>query len=362
MSERLAESDGPSFELFETMPARVYIDRVRAHVAQTGLPETFPGLHPGPIAKDEPFKILSPISVPRDRRSAGDKAPCPMCQTNKFYEGKLVYFFQLRAVAIIGHCCASALTRNAALLEYEQREARERAEEYLLDWLPKVSHIRSRALAMLPAAREAQRVYGRFRKEAGRFHQALRRAIRGGGELTVTEVIGSTGNVGPAGMRTSGSSVQTRDIRFGIMAGEAVVAARCSILSDLEQCIAALDGFVCGSDEDDVINFVVAIVHEEKPAAAGRLKLAIEAMEKIDSELASFRAFFSTANLERISKWGAHSDAPIAISVSLSDFGGSRRKLFDLDGSDGRGFRVIIEPELWSEPSVGAETGRQMAA
>jgi len=344
--------NAPSFELFEAMPARVYVDRVRAHVAQTALPETFPGLHPGPIARDEPFRILSPISVPRDKRPTGDKAPCPMCQPNKFYEGKLVYFFRLQAVGIIGHCCASALTRNAALVEYEQREAQERAEEYLLTNLPKVMGIHTRALELLPAAREAQRIYGRFRKEAGKFHQALRRAIRGSGELTVTEIMRSSDTVGPAGMRTSGSTIQTRDVRFGIMAGEAVVAARCSIISDLEQCIAVLEAFLCGSHEDDVIDFVVALPDDDKPLAAKRLEAAIEALTEVGQRLVSFRAFFSAANLERINRWGEHKDAPITISVSLTDLGGSRRgKIFDLAGSEGRGFRVIIEPELWVEGS-----------
>src|SRR3954471_24483016 len=144
-----------------------------------------------------------------------------------------------------------------------------------------------------------------------------------------------------------------------MMAGEAVVAAQCTILADLEQCIVALDEFLCGSGDDDVIDFVVALVHEDKPAAAGRLQSAIDALGKVDRQLAGFRAFFTSANLVRISEWGAHSDAPIAIAVSLSEYGGSGRKMFDLDGGEGRGFRVIIEPDLWAESSFEAETGRQ---
>jgi hypothetical protein len=283
-----------------------------------------------------------------------------MCHANKFYEGKLVYLFKLQAVAIIGHCCASALTRNAALIEYEQREAQERAEEYLLNVLPTVTAIRAKALDTLPAAKEAQRIYGRFRKEAGKFHQALRRATRGGGELTVTEIIGSTDSVGPAGMRTSGSSVQTRDVRFGKMAGQAVVASRCSIFSDLERCITVLDAFLCGAHEDDLLDFVVSLADEEKPVEAKRLEAAVEALTEVERGLASFRAFFTATNLERINRWGAHKDAPIAISMTLSDLGGSRReKLFDLDGSAGTGFRIIIEPELWANPSEEANSGRQ---
>lgn len=75
-----------------------------------------------------------------------------------------------------------------------------------------------------------------------------------------------------------------------------------------------------------------------KPAAARRLQSAIHALGKVDRQLAGFRAFFTSANLDRISKRGAHSDAPIAISVSLSDFGGLGRKMFDLDGGEGGDF------------------------
>lgn len=341
-------------QIFETMPARVYVDRVRTHVAETGLPETFPGLHPGPITKDEPFRILHPISVPRAKRPLGDKAPCPMCQPNKFYEGKLVYFFKLKAVAIIGHCCASAVTRNEAQLEYDAREALERAEGYLLERLPQVPFALERVLALQPAAAEAQRVYDRFRKDGGRFQQALRKAVRGGGELTVTEVIGSALPGGPAGLRTSGSSVQTRDVRFGRLEGEVAVAAACTIAADLEKCLSALRAFDRGLSEDAAIDFVVALDDSEKVDCAKRLEAAIGTAGRVGKWLASFRAFFSAANLHRITRWGTHSEAPVALSANLEPFGTHGEKLFEVRG-DGRRFGIVIEPTLWGSSSSQAD-------
>lgn len=339
-------------QIFETMPARVYVDRVRAHVAETGLPETFPGLHPGPIARDEPFRILHPISVPRAKRPLGDKAPCPMCQPNKFYEGKLVYFFKLKAVAIIGHCCASAVTRNEAQLEYDAREALERAEGYLLERLPQVPLALERALALQPAVVEAQRVYDRFRKDGGRFQQALRKAVRGAGELTVTEVIGSALPGGPAGMRTSGSTVQTRDIRFGRLEGEVAVAATCAIAADLQKCVSALRSFDRGPGEDAAIDFVVALDDDEKAECSKRLEAAIGTIERVRHWLASFRVFFGATNLDRISRWGTHGEAPIALAASLEAFGSHGEKLFEIKG-EGRRFGIVIDPALWMSSSQG---------
>lgn len=336
-----------SIQIFETMPGPYYIDRVRAHVAETGLPETFQGLHLGPIPRDEPFRILSPISVPRMKRSRGDKAPCPMCQPNKFFEGKLVYFFRMRAVAIIGHCCASAVTRNEAMLEYEAREARERAEEYLLDWVPKVPGALEHARALQPAAIEAQRVYDRFRKDGARFQQALRRAVRGGAELTVTEIIGSTLPGGPAGLRTSGSAVQTRDVRFGPLDGQVVVASTCTIAGDLEECISILGRFDCGSSEDAIVDFVLEIDDEEKAKTAKKLEAAISVVGQVERLLGGFRAFFGAANLDRISRWGAHPEAPVSLSASLAPFGSQDERVFEVRG-EGRRFGIVIAPSLWA--------------
>lgn len=334
-------------QIFETMPARVYVDRVRAHIADTGLPETFPGLHPGPIARDEPFRILSPISIPRAKRPLGDKAPCPMCQPNKFYEGKVVYFFKLKAVAIIGHCCASAVTRNEAQLEYDAREALERAEGYLLEWLPQVPRALERALALQPAVVEAQRVYDRFRKDGGHFQHALRKAVRGGEELTATEVIGSALPGGPLGMRTSGSTVQTRDIRFGRLEGQVAVAATCTIATDLEKCISALRTFDRGSDEDAAIEFIVALGDSEKVECSKRLEAAIGTIGRVGQCLAGFRVFFSAANLGRISRWGTHAEAPVALVASLRPFGSHGEMLFEVKG-DGRRFGIVIDSDLWT--------------
>lgn len=268
----------------------------------------------------------------------------------------------MKAVAITGHCCASAVTRNEAQLEYEAREARERAEEYLLEWLPQVPRALVRALALQPAATEAQRVYDRFRKDGGRLQQALRKAVRGSGELMVTEVIGSSLPGGPAGMRTSGSAVQTRDIRFGRLDGEVAVAPTCTIAAALEKCVSALRAFDCGPSEDAAIEFVVATDEDERPKISKHLEAAILAIEQLEQWLGGFRAFFSAANLDRISRWGKHPEAPIVLTASLAPFGSHGEKIFEVRG-DSRRFGIVIAAALWEDgsfryASTDAEIGR----
>jgi hypothetical protein len=273
-----------------------------------------------------------------------------MCQPNKFFEGKLVYFFRLKAVGIIGHCCASTRTRNAAQIEYDQREARQRGEDYLVEWIPQVPRYRARGLALRPTAAEAQRVYDRFRKDGGKFQQALRRAAKGGGELTVTEIVGAALAGGPAGLRTSGSSVETRDIRFGTLAGRAVVGSRCSILADLDTSLAMFQTFDRGVGEDAALDFVISLADDGKAGASKSLHTAILGVAEAEHRLIEFRSFFGEANLQRITAWGSHPEAPVAMSARLSEFGDSRReRLFELRGADGRRLGIVIDPVLWTD-------------
>jgi hypothetical protein len=87
-------SDAP-IRVFRTRPGQYLIDEFIAHIRETAQPETFPGLHPGPIAKTEPFLTLKPFHIDRKKRSARDKAPCPMCQPNKYLSGNLIYIPRL---------------------------------------------------------------------------------------------------------------------------------------------------------------------------------------------------------------------------------------------------------------------------
>lgn len=348
------EEDEPgataAFQVFEARPSPNYIDSIRAHVADTGMPETFAGLHPGPIDKDEPFHILGPISVPRYKRPDGKKAPCPRCHcSDKFFEGQLVWFWELQAVAVVGHCCASAQQSNEAIAEFRQREARERAEAYLLQFLFDVPRHLRRARVLTAPILECQRVYERFRKDGGPFQRALRNAVRGGSQLHVTEILGPLTAGGSVGMRVGGSSVETRDIQYGQLAGQSVVATKCTLAADLKECTATferLDGY---ATDDAVLNLVTPMSDDEKVTAANDLAKAITGLATVEESLVDFRRFFTDGNMERITAWGTHPENATPMKAECIPYRQTTGRLFGLRGLDGKKCAVIIDGSLWAD-------------
>src|SRR5258708_3269815 len=89
------------FRAFRTPPGQYLVEEFLAHIRQTGQPETFPGLHPGPIAKTEPFLLLRPFEIHRRKRPKGNLAPCPMCQPNKYLRGSLIYLPDLELLLLL---------------------------------------------------------------------------------------------------------------------------------------------------------------------------------------------------------------------------------------------------------------------
>lgn len=343
------------FEVFEARPAPNHIERIRAHVAATGMPETFPGLHPGPIDKDESFHILGPISVPRYKRPDGKKAPCPRCHCpDKFFEGQLVWFWELRAVAVVGHCCASAQQSNEAIAEFRQREARERAEAYLLQFLFDVPRHLRRSRALAAPIAECQRVYDRFRKDGGAFQRALRNAVRGGSQLHVTEIIQPGLAGGPVGMRVGGSSVETVDVQYGQLAGQSAVATKCNLVADLAGCAATferLDGY---ATDDAVLNLVAPMSDDEKVAAANDLAKAIKALAAIEEALVDFRRFFTDPNMERITAWGTHPENATPMKAECLPYRHGEGRLFGMNGLNGKKCAIIINSVLWADIRTAA--------
>lgn len=340
---------GAVFEIFEARPPPNFVERVRAHIAATGMPETFRGLHPGPIGKDEHFRILDPISVPRHKREDGKMAPCPRCHCrDKFFEGQLVWFPDLKAAAVVGHCCAAAEQSNEAKAEWREREARERAEEYLLKFLFDVPCLVRQAHALAAPIGECQRIHDRFRKDGGQFHRALRKASRGGAQLHVTEEIGPALAGGPAGMRTSGSNVETRDVQFGRLAGQIVVASKCTLAADLSACMETFERLDGRTTDDAVLNFITALNDDDKAAAANGLGAAIAGLSRLKDALVEFRRFFGDANMERISAWGAHPANATPMKATFGPYVHDRSKHhFEIRAPGKPRLGILIDPVLW---------------
>lgn len=182
---------------------------------ESGEPETFAGIHPGPLDKAEPFLKLKSFIVSRPKRRDGQLAPCPMChKPNKFLEGDLVYLTRLQAIAAIGHECSARETRTEAEREYRARAVRDQEDNYLLDQLPLIQFRLAQAEPWKPYAQSAQRTYRMFRTKAPAAHRYLRAVKEQGGRLVVAEAVSrEVTAVGPRGFRGS-SGVDTRDIRL----------------------------------------------------------------------------------------------------------------------------------------------------
>lgn len=294
---------------FREIPARksYFVEEFLAHVKRTGQPETFHGLHLGPLDKNEPFRKIAPIEIEGRRRPDGARAPCPMCHhPNKFLKGWLVYLPNLQAVAAIGCECAGKETLAAADREYRSRRDCEQEENYLLDHLPLVPSQLALVARVQPAAVEALRVHRRFRNTGEPFIRQLRAVKQRGGQLIVSEEItGSTAAVGPRGFQgTNGGN--TRDVVFGPLAGTTALIRDYNPVSELNRIAAALCRHDKQSTEELALAYVVTLDSAARHKVYVELTEAAEAYERFRRRLIDFTAFFTPDNIARIQAWASH--------------------------------------------------------
>lgn len=338
-------AEGGTHWRFVKAPELEFIQRVRAHIKETGQPETLPELFHGKIPKDTIFTILEKIDVPRNKRPDGDLAPCPMCASNKFLDGRLVHFPSLECVALIGHDCADReISRQA-----EEEWARKRQENEELDFLLSVAPVVPAMLAALtelrPLAEGARDLFLRFRKKAASVHRDLRRTIAGSGQLEVAEVISSQmAAVGPAGFRGS-SGVQTRAIVFGVLQGTTAVRTEFDPVRPIDMALEHLRPLLCGSSQDAIIEFVYGLEPKDRTFAVGFIKEAGRTYAKVTAMLSDFRDFFDRDNLANISAWGAHENSINPVKVVDREVAGQREVLIT-----GTQAAVVLkpDPELWT--------------
>jgi hypothetical protein len=306
-------------KVFRTRPGQDFIDEFLAHVRETGRPETFPGLHPGPIANTEPFFTLKPFSIDRKKRPPRNKAPCPMCQPNKYLNGSLSYFPQLEAVAAVGHCCAAKENREAASREYRQRTLRDEQETYLLAHIPLVPDFLSVIQRTRPAASEARRIYRHFRKRGVEFHRELHPIKMVNGRLSVSEQIeGEIAAVGPAGFRSPGSRVNIREIEFGTLGGMIALNRDYNPVGELDRIESRLRPHNHAKNEDDILEYITAMTPQIRLATTVQLREARNHYSKFQARMANFCAFFAPENLGRIHNWASHPARPERFQVSLT--------------------------------------------
>jgi hypothetical protein len=335
----------PIFRIFKDRPTRFFLDEFRDHIRKTNQPEIFAGLHRGPISKSARFQKLLEFTVDQQKRPQKDKVPCPMCQPNKFLNGWLIYLPDLQAVAAIGHCCADQENLAAADRRYKDERLRDYEEDYLLANLPFVEARLATLLQVRLAAEEARRIYLHFRGKGSEFQKALRKVKEHSGLLTITEEIaGEIAAYGPSGLRSSGSTRQTRDIVCGRLEGSTALIAEYNPVKELDLISNWLNGLRCEPTTEAALNWIIGLSAKERHSATVLLKEADDRFANFQKRIRDFCAFFDRDNIARIDTWGSHPQSPYQFRASIGDDRGRRICSFERMGT---AFRVVLNPVLW---------------
>ena len=325
-------SQTPHFRSFKERPDHL-VREFREHVKKTGAPETFHGIHPGPINKSERFEKLAEFDIDRKKRVDGDMAYCPMCpQANKYLRGVFIYLIDLQAVAAIGHECAAQETRNAADAEYRRRQTRRDEEDYLLEHLPLVGRKLAAVERVRPAALEADRVLRLLRQKAPKMVRLLREARRNGGKLIVTETISrEMAELGPAGFKGSGGQ-QTRNIDFGVLSGAVAVSDAFKPLARIDDIRSVLSTYAGLNSEEEALDKICDMTDAVRGKTVEVLKEADDKLQKFERDMGGFCEFFSQDNIGRINKWGDHPKNVVAINITRNEIAGAVSLVIREDG------------------------------
>ncbi len=340
---------GQEFRRFKERPSQVFIDGVCEHVGRTGQPETHTELFRGRLAKNEPFHRLKQITIDTRLRPDRDLSPCPRCHSpNKFKSGWLVYLHRLEAVAVVGNDCASGDEQLAAEREWNEREQLRNDEDYLLAAVPRLAEWLSQIEAALAVATEASDVARKFRVDGKVFFDRFRRVKSNGGRLLVTEVIqGSSG--GPSGLRTSGSTVETRDHDVGTLGGLSALNPGFNPQKYLEDARRRILAHVQPS-EDMAFHYVADLDVRDrrnlKILLQGVVKVVVSTLREIDD----FRAFLRPKNLAAITEWAEHRFSEFQFNVCLGEPEPCGYRRLEFKGS-GCYFQHRVNPVLWSDIS-----------
>ena len=311
-------AERPRFRTYKDMPGSYLREAFIAHIRATGTPESFPGIHPGPIDKAEPFCKLTDFSIDRGRRPGGDMAFCPMChQLNKILQGSLIYLTRIRAVAAIGHECAVRENRAAAEKDYRARRDRETWEDYLIGSLPHVAAKLAAINVVRPAADEATRVVRRLQKDAPGAVRQLRETNRThGGQLIIAETIDATiARIGPSGFQGANGR-QTRDIMFGLLIGTTAIITNYNPARELDQIGAILEKCPMCTTEEEALEAVCQLTEKDCKWTATNLRETDRSFRRFQSRIADFCSFFTTDNIARIDAWTRHPEHPSPFRIT----------------------------------------------
>lgn len=289
------------------------IEDFKAHVKETYMPETFPGLYWGRLRPNEPFEILHQFAVDRKKRPGGDYIPCPMCRTKeKFLEGSLVFLFHRQCVAIIGHDCAAAEVKHAALSKKKADDSRRHQEDFLMARLNHVPDMLREIEALKPIATEIEGIYHTFKSGAPTIQKALRQVRKTGGDYTLVEMVDNEA----ARYDERLSKKVARDSYFGSMQGEALVRANCKFLVELRKYEQWLLSFAGCEDETAAMDMTIGLLERKEAAKAVEyIGTASRKLEWLRYEMSAACYFFAEQHIGNLQEWGRDRLQPTPFDV-----------------------------------------------
>ncbi len=314
--------------IFKDKPTKFFCDDVTEFIRKTGEPEKHPELYTGRIDPNEEYEILRHVKIDGKKRPNGDKAPCPMCTPNRFFEGDLIYLKRMHVATVIGRCCA--VHAQQAEQRYKQEQKKFNDESYLLEAFKYLASKRATISAARSVAEQTLDAYRKFRREMPDLQERLR-AIkeRGNAQMVLYEIIEPTEEdeqkesdyFGPAGFRGRGDfGAQSRDIDFGYMRGTTAlikIYQPVTELNDIDRNISFLN---FDGDEEDALNFIAAMSDSERRATVASLQLADQKYVRFSERVQDCLAFFSPDNIDRLNCFGSHplNHQPFSASISVT--------------------------------------------
>ncbi len=257
-------ADVPTYRIFKSKPLPAFADQVRAHLKEHQQPELISELWHDRIDPKEEFDIICDVAVDPSKRPEQDYAPCPMCQPNKFIEGRLCYFPRLQACAIIGHCCADQQQRASAERRYREQRQGDFHEEYLLRAMPLIPEKLEIAELVRPKAEEALRLHKKFHKDANRLMHMLREVARdNGGRLRVQFEVETRAAVND---QTTGARFERlMDANdWGVLDGLTALRSKYDPVLELNAMVTALEKGNVGTDEEAIMDAIIALSPEDR--------------------------------------------------------------------------------------------------
>lgn len=301
------------------LPTPQLLAEFRKWVEETGEPHAWYLHDPSTPPRDQDFEELLRFEIPEKLHPRVGKAPCPICSPTapKYFEGALAWFPKEGVFRAIGRECARShfgVERyNAAIALRRNKEAKGRAEDFLLDALPRLAGFRDEVARLESVAGDVDSVRQLFWRHSSKTAcQSLARLSQGG-QLIVQESreIQGTDAYGKSQQRRETLVVAT----FAV-SGIGFLSSKGSILAMARNAATALEELPAIRDPEEALQFVCNLLTDDRLLQTEKLLRSINReVEALREAIGEARACIEPENLAALSDWSAdhRSGAPLAI-------------------------------------------------